>query len=158
MQIFLQKMETVQGREAVTKQPLAKAKSPRRPPKGARSHTTIVRTGPSPPCHERSASSTFCAAFVLLEGLYGASRHPRRPCRSEALIPVSVSVDVTCVSVGALLDSKQERRGPAFLYEGFDHSPEKDFRHPGVVDKKNLCLLEYTEHRLKKMTAEVRMR
>ena len=33
-------------------------------------------------------------------------------------------------------DSKQERQGPAFLYDGFDHSPEPVYRHPDIRDKK----------------------
>ena len=58
----------------------------------------------------------------------------------------------------AVLDSKQERQGPVFLYEGFDHSAKEDFRHPEVQNTKSLNVLQYSEHRLKKMTAEEKVR
>eukprot|EP00802_Teleaulax_amphioxeia_P011894 Tamp_11932.p3 GENE.Tamp_11932~~Tamp_11932.p3 ORF type:complete len:213 (-),score=46.90 Tamp_11932:182-820(-) len=36
-------------------------------------------------------------------------------------------------------DAKQERRGPAFLYEGFDHSRKEEvYRHPDLQDKKTI--------------------
>ena len=43
-----------------------------------------------------------------------------------------------CVCV-CVLDANQERRGPAFLYEGFDHSrKEENFRHPDLQDVKTI--------------------
>jgi hypothetical protein len=78
------------------------------------------------------------------------------PCGSEALVPVSVehAVDV-CLCVR--LDS--ERWGPVFLYEGFDHSAKADIsRHPEVQNTKPLDFYEYSERRLKKMTAEEKVR
>ena len=50
------------------------------------------------------------------------------------LLPFMLTTDPYCVS-----GSKQLEAGPAFLYEGFDHSPKVEvYRHPEIADKKIL--------------------
>jgi hypothetical protein len=50
------------------------------------------------------------------------------------LLPFMLTTDPYCVP-----GSKQLEAGPAFLYEGFDHSPKEEvYRHPEIADKKIL--------------------
>ena len=52
---------------------------------------------------------------------------------------VCVCVCVCARALVCVLDAKQERRGPAFLYEGFDHSRKEEvYRHPDLQDKKTI--------------------